>query len=199
MTTSTFGELVRESRLARGMSMGQLASSVGRTAASVRRWERDEVVPGSDVVLMIAEVLELDPETLAALAASDGEDPDEAEAVVEAVVEASPPEPEPPAASPMTDAMPIVQPAPTTVSPQLEVDPHPARPTLRYYLDHLLDPERPYLGYLRAAATVVVGFVLLWILVWALGALFTSLGEVWDQFDRGPDTTEAAFSVIGLL
>jgi len=71
-TTSTLGALIRESRLAKGMSMGQLASAVGRTAASVRRWERDEVVPGADVVERLAAVLELDLDDLAALVGPQG-------------------------------------------------------------------------------------------------------------------------------
>ncbi|RPI26294.1 MAG: XRE family transcriptional regulator, partial [Actinobacteria bacterium] len=95
-TTSTLGALIRESRLAKGMSMGQLASAVGRTAASVRRWERDEVVPGADVVERLAAVLELDLDDLAALVGPQGDDEESAET----------PEPIAPIAV-ETDAMPL--------------------------------------------------------------------------------------------
>jgi transcriptional regulator with XRE-family HTH domain len=213
--TPTFGELIRETRLARGMSMGQLASSVGRTAASVRRWERDEVVPAVEVILVLAETLDLDPATLAALAAGAGdEDSDAGEAVPEpppeAVPEPSPPVPEPsppvpepsppvPEVAPVgeTGAMPIAPPvAATTVSSAVTAEPTAERRTIRYYADHLFDADRPYLGYLRAALTVVVGLVLLWILIWAVGELFEALGRVWDDFDREETVTTVAAAVL---
>src|SRR5665811_1044065 len=56
----TFGQAVREARLAKGMSMGQLAAAVERSTASVRRWERDEGVPAETVVRDLIAVLDLE-------------------------------------------------------------------------------------------------------------------------------------------
>jgi hypothetical protein len=44
----------------------------------------------------------------------------------------------------------------------------------------LYDPAQPWLGYLRATLTIVVLFVLAWILVWALAELMGAVGEIWD-------------------
>jgi transcriptional regulator with XRE-family HTH domain len=187
MTPSTFGELIREGRLAKGMSMGQLASAVGRTAASVRRWERDEVLPAADVVQRLAEVLDIDPDDLAVHPSPPGDDEESGD-------DAMPPTPGP---GVETDAMPVpVVEAVTTVSPEIDAEPPAETRGIGYYVDHLFDPDRPYLGYLRATLTVVVALILLWILVWAVGELFEALGRVWDQFSRDEtDTTEAAVSV----
>ena len=54
----TFGQAVREARLAKGMSMGQLATSVERSTASVRRWERDEGVPAKSIIDDLVAVLD---------------------------------------------------------------------------------------------------------------------------------------------
>jgi hypothetical protein len=75
-------------------------------------------------------------------------------------------------------------------------EPTAERRTIRYYADHLFDADRPYLGYLRAALTVVVGLVLLWILIWAVGELFEALGRVWDDFDREETVTTVAAAVL---
>ena len=51
---NTIGELIRERRLARGLSLGQLATAIGRTAATVRSWERGQHLPAVDVVERLA-------------------------------------------------------------------------------------------------------------------------------------------------
>ena len=56
----TLGELIRDRRLARGMSLGQLATSVGRTAATVRAWERDQHAPAVAIIEQLAGVLDVD-------------------------------------------------------------------------------------------------------------------------------------------
>ncbi|MCH8990798.1 MAG: helix-turn-helix transcriptional regulator [Acidobacteria bacterium] len=50
MTQRSFGQMVREARLERHLSMGQLAAAVDRSTASVRRWERDEGLPSEDAI-----------------------------------------------------------------------------------------------------------------------------------------------------
>ena len=56
----TLGELIRERRLARGLSLGQLATAVGRTAATVRSWERGQHFPAADVIERLAHSLEIE-------------------------------------------------------------------------------------------------------------------------------------------
>lgn len=64
---STLGSLIRERRLEMGFSLGQLATKLGHTAASVRRWERGEDMPEVDLLPKIAKELDLDTGRLTAL------------------------------------------------------------------------------------------------------------------------------------
>ena len=59
--TPALGDLIRESRLALGYSLGQLATKVGRTAATVRTWERGEAVPNEESRAALESVLDIDP------------------------------------------------------------------------------------------------------------------------------------------
>ncbi len=81
LMTEAFGSLVREKRLRLGLSLGQLASQVSRTAATVRAWERGERVPDAATIRKLASVLAADGAELQA--AADGAAPsiaiDEAE------------------------------------------------------------------------------------------------------------------------
>ncbi|KAA3636310.1 MAG: XRE family transcriptional regulator, partial [Armatimonadetes bacterium] len=52
--SASLGRFIRESRLKKGMSLGQLAASIGRSSSSVRRWERDEVAPAITVMPALA-------------------------------------------------------------------------------------------------------------------------------------------------
>lgn len=63
-----FGTLVREKRLGLGLSLGQLASQVSRTAATVRAWERGERVPDAATIRKLASVLAADGAELQAAA-----------------------------------------------------------------------------------------------------------------------------------
>ncbi len=152
--------------------MGQLASSVGRTAASVRRWERDEAVPDVEVVDQLAEALELDPSQLSDLATQQEpeEDSDELSDPFGAIPGSG------------TGAIPITPPAATEVTPEIpaEDDSEPHR--VKRFFDALFDPDKAYLGYMRAVLTVVLAAVLLYVLVWAAGQLLDALGQVWDSF-----------------
>ena len=169
---TTFGTTIREARLARGLSMGQLASSVGRTAASVRRWERDESVPSGEVVGRLAGVLEVDTDVLEGLATSQRADP----------VEPSSGDPFDAIPGSRTGATPVVAPAPTAVTPEVVAEEEARESAIRRYFDKLFDSEQPYLGYLRAALTVLVIAVLAYILIWAGRGLLEAIGDVWDSF-----------------
>ena len=64
---NTLGELIRERRLAAGLSLGQLATNVGRTAATVRAWERDQHFPAADVIDRLAMALDIGADEIEAL------------------------------------------------------------------------------------------------------------------------------------
>jgi hypothetical protein len=193
----TFGQAVREARLAKGMSMGQLATSVERSTASVRRWERDEGVPAKSIIDNLVAVLDLSDDDVALIAG---------EPVDTTPPRSVPPTPAPPAWAPATPAP--VTPAPATPAPARRTpapatpqpdsgslqatqaagsritDAGPAQETtptgIRGWFAELYDPSNPWLGYLRAALTVVVLIALASILVWALAELSDAVGEIWD-------------------
>jgi hypothetical protein len=48
-------------------------------------------------------------------------------------------------------------------------------------LQVLRDPDRPWLGYIRAALTLVVLGGLLWVLLWAVPEFFDAFSEMWDS------------------
>ncbi len=54
------GEIIRERRLARGYSLGQLATRLGKTPAVVRAWERGEDSPDAAVSETLFATLEID-------------------------------------------------------------------------------------------------------------------------------------------
>ena len=60
----TFGDRLRSLRLAKDMSQAELARRIGRHQTAVGPYERDEYMPGRDVVEKIAGVLETSPEYL---------------------------------------------------------------------------------------------------------------------------------------
>jgi len=89
--TPALGDLIRESRLALGYSLGQLATKVGRTAATVRSWERGEAVPNEESRAALELVLDINPGGLEPLlppaqpeSAAAGDDADETSGSAEA-------------------------------------------------------------------------------------------------------------------
>jgi transcriptional regulator with XRE-family HTH domain len=156
----TFGQAIRDARLTRGMSMGQLAAAVERSTASVRRWERDQGVPAETVVRELIVVLDLDETEMLALAAAP------------LPVVATAPRPEEQSDATRATSASTTSMAPATVQ---------ASSRNGGWLSSLRDPEKPWLGYLRAALTVIVLLVLAWVLIWALGGFLEAFGDVWES------------------
>jgi len=50
---SSSGSLIREARLRAGLSQGDLGQRTGKDRAQIARWERDEVSPPYETVLML--------------------------------------------------------------------------------------------------------------------------------------------------
>lgn len=182
--------------MAKGLSLGQLASSVGRTASSVRRWEKDEAVPPADVVDKLAAVLEVDRDELALA-------PEAVDAGAAPTVSA-PVDPRYAMLTPDVDqdtealATPV---APSADAPAATVpEPEPAEggadmvnPVV-VWLREFWDPEQRGRYYVRAALTAVVLLVFALVLVWALGALLRALGEFWDSIGSSEDALGAFMS-----
>lgn len=203
----TFGEAVRAARLAKGMSMGQLATSVERSTASVRRWERDEGVPSKGIIDTLAAVLDLSDDDVALIerapayrpAPSPETSPPETSSLGSSPPVAPEPETRPPTGPapesrrPTTPppATPPAPPSPPSASQATQAAGSPVTggvaitepgPTgVKAWLAELYNPANPWLGYLRAALTVIVLIILAWMLVWALAELSGAVGEIWDE------------------
>lgn len=173
------GRAIREARLEKGMSLGQLAASVGRSSSSVRRWERGEVPPAIGIIDDLAKVLDLDPDELRSLRP----DPDQ----VTVSDELDTPSP----ATPI-DVIPRIE----STSPAFGSEPQPdARAPGRRppgFIGDVVEVVRGltagWTGWIRGLLTFAVLLVMAIILVWALGELFGALGEIWNSFDAEPPT-----------
>jgi transcriptional regulator with XRE-family HTH domain len=160
----TFGQAVREARLAKGMSMGQLAAAVERSTASVRRWERDEGKPSETVVQDLLTVLDLEDEDYSDL-------PSGPPSIAVASY---------PSAS-VSESMRATSLA--SASSSAASGPLPADPPSR--LERFRDPNQPWLGYARAGLTVVTLLLLGWVLIWALGGFVDAVGDIWQSLWSG--------------
>ena len=165
----TFGQAVREARLAKGLSMGQLAAAVERSTASVRRWERDQGMPTRAVAEELVSILGLeDSEFLSPTAVP------------------PPAVPAVPKSAETSDATRATGASATNTTPQAV----PAPNGTSGWMATLRDPEMPWLGYLRAALTVVVLLVMAWVLIWALGGF--SMRSAISGSHSGPIRPEAS-------
>ena len=202
----TFGQMLREARLERHLSMGQLAAAVDRSTASVRRWERDDGLPTPDVVEQLIDRLALDPDEVNAVLAADGLDRDGGESAETHPIE----EGDPIDVVPLTDVAdaagggslqewdqpPVTVASPASGTPEPErsgvvvaapppsVWPTASVPVIEQdpnLLQILRDPDRPWLGYIRAALTILVLGGLVWVLLWALPEFLDAFGEMWDS------------------
>ncbi len=186
--------------------MGQLAAAVDRSTASVRRWERDDGLPTPDVVEELIERLGLDPEKVSAALGADEPEMDGSQGVDPATVEDGDPIDVVPL-SDVADAVdagsldwkqppvavattPSVAPAPSQ-SRMTAPAPASAWPTAsvpvavieqdQNFLQVLRDPDKPWLGYIRAALTIAVLGGLVWVLLWAMPEFLDAFGEMWDS------------------
>ena len=215
-TSRTFGQIVREARLERHLSMGQLAAAVDRSTASVRRWERNDGLPTPEVIELLIERLALDPDEMNSVLAAAGLEADGGDAGEPVAIEESDPI-DVVALSEVADAVGAgsmedwEQPSVTVASQAagapgregssvvVAAPPPSAWPTAsvpvavieqdQNLLQILRDPDQPWLGYIRAALTVVVLAGLVWVLLWALPEFLDAFGEMWDSLWETEGTT----------
>ncbi len=151
------------------MSLGQLASAVGRSSSSVRRWERGEVAPAVSVVPKLAAILELEPEALSHDA--DGDGPDSAREGWISTVE-----------------QPVVADA-EPVDEQKGQVPEPVKKSddgiLADFWKALSFGGRGWVGWARGLLTTAILFVMLLVLLWAVGEFFDAISAVLDSFEVG--------------
>ncbi|MCL1601285.1 MAG: helix-turn-helix transcriptional regulator [Actinomycetia bacterium] len=170
------GVMIREARLEKSMSLGQLASAVGRSSSSVRRWERGEVAPAASVLPKLSAILEIDIQSLLgdqATSAGSKEESSQDKAVDERISTV-----EQPVIADSEPQAPIPQDVPT-------VPPSSEGGRLSSLWDSVRKGGQGWMGWIRGALTVVALVVMLFVLVWALGELFSALGSVLDSFDVG--------------
>lgn len=174
------GRTIREARLAKGMSLGQLAAAVGRSSASVRRWERGEVAPAIGIIDDLARVLDIDADELRSQRPS-----------------ASKPVVAPPGSpdhdtdmsgetGPSTFEHDAVAPAPIrSRTGEATVVPERSNGIIADAIDAVRHATSGWGGWIRGLLTAAVLIAMALILVWALGQLASAMGDIWDSFDTG--------------
>jgi transcriptional regulator with XRE-family HTH domain len=171
------GMLIRESRLKQGMSLGQLASAVGRSSSSVRRWERGEVAPAIGIVPRLARVLDLEESSLSDLRPSqvelgDGESEQLELGGRHTTIEDA------------AVKVPVADTPPMSPAPDL-ADAAPSRGIVADLKMAVFGQKDSWIGWARGIFTTVVLMAMLFVLVWALGELAAALGEIWNSFETG--------------
>ncbi len=174
----TLGRLIRESRLERGLSLGQLASKVGRSSSSVRRWERDEVPPAIAILPDLAAALELDEEELQRLRPGSTVTAPDSSPSLEEPITGSTIEGET-----VSSGSVVAKPHPVEVHPG---GASASRGGLFSDVSQAFFGSKPsWIGWARGLMTAVVLIILVVVLLWALGELIDALREVLDSFDVG--------------
>lgn len=176
-SSEELGRTIREARLKKGMSLGQLASAVGRSSSSVRRWERGEVAPAATVLSKLEAILEIDPVDLngpempsTSSLDTDNDRGDGADqrisTVEQAVVDGA--------------ALQSTQPSPETQTSRASDG-----GLISDVWSALTSADRSWVGWLRGLLTAAVFVLMIFVLFWALGELFDALRAILDSFDVG--------------
>lgn len=169
---TTMGRFIRESRLRKGMSLGQLAARIGRSPSSVRRWERDEVAPAISVMPQLADVLDVDVVAL-----------ERRRPVLH--------DPDAPMASDAREQKPstIEQPVVPPSNGPLRTD---ALPGARRHLglfgemwNSVFAEKESWIGWVRGIGTAVILLLFFLVLIWAVGEFVDAISDVWHSFGTG--------------
>ena len=189
--SDALGTLIRGARLDKGLSLGQLASAVGRSSSSVRRWERGEASPAGDVIGDLATALDLDPDELGAMVVSGDADNDGMVQPLTSELDASDSSPAPPVQpsvrTTLEDEEAVVEVA-HYFEVDAPVDPPPVeRQPSRYgrMSSALWGRRDSWIGWVRGFLTALALLFLFMGLVWAFGELMTALKDVLGSFSTG--------------
>jgi transcriptional regulator with XRE-family HTH domain len=184
------GRLIRSARLDKGLSREQLASAVGRSASTVRRWERAESAPSVDVVGDLATALDLDENELVAFAASARPDDGlaETEAVSDGDTAEEPQVPTTPAVRTTIEDEDVVVEVTDYFDTAAPVMPPPTqRQPSRFgrASSSVWGRRDSWIGWVRGFLTALALLFLFMGFVWALGELWTALQDVLGGFSTG--------------
>lgn len=173
--TTSMGRFIRESRLEQGLSLGQLAATLGRSPSSVRRWERDEVAPALALMPQLAVALDVDVSALEARRPSAGE-VDKA------------PQDDPTHKTLSTVEQPEV--ASQEIPLTAPVQPSSSRSVgfVGEMWNTVFAEKESWIGWVRGIGTALVLLVFLFVLIWAGGEFVDAMSEVWHSFGSGDST-----------
>ena len=183
--------MIRTSRLEKDLSLGQLASAIGRSPSSVRRWERGETAPSADVISDLAAVLDLDEEELGASAASAHSHQVAAESTSVPDVEMRE-NPQIAAVAPrvkttIEDEDVVVEVPPYFETPAPVAPPPVQGEPSRYgrASSAVWSRRDLWIGWLRGILTILALVFLAMGLMWAVGELLVALKDVLGSFSTG--------------
>jgi transcriptional regulator with XRE-family HTH domain len=197
------GTLIRSSRLNKGLSRGQLASSVGRSQSTVRRWERGESVPAADVVDDLAAALGLNADEFRVIVASahreqslggqvDTDETGTGELATPDDDATAKKNPETPATTPrahttIEDDDVLVEVTPYFETPGPVAPPPPVRQPSTYgrMSSAVWGRRDSWIGWVRGFLTLLALLFLFMGFIWAIGELLSALQEVSGSFSTG--------------
>ena len=172
---TSMGRFIRESRLQQGMSLGQLAATIGRSPSSVRRWERDEVAPATAVVPQLAVALDVD------VSALEERRPDVPESDPSAVDHDED-------KKPITVEQPVAPSQETPVVPAVKPERRPRVGLVGEMWNSIFAEKESWIGWVRGIGTALVLLLFFVVLVWAAGEFIDALSEVWNSFGSDSST-----------
>ncbi len=173
---TSMGRFIRESRLQQGLSLGQLAATIGRSPSSVRRWERDEVAPATAVVPQLAAALDVD------VSALEERRPDLADANVSVVDDVE-------EKKFTTVEQPVATSQETPVVPAVRPEREPRIGLVGEMWNSIFAEKESWIGWVRGIGTALVLLLFFLLLVWAGGEFIDAVSDVWNSF--GSDSSAA--------
>jgi transcriptional regulator with XRE-family HTH domain len=174
---TSMGRFIRESRLQQGMSLGQLAATIGRSPSSVRRWERDEVAPALAVVPQLAVALDVD------VSALEERRPDTVEPDPSVVDEGG-------AKKLTTMEQPAVPSQETPITPDVKPERKPRVGIIGDMWNTIFAEKESWIGWVRGIGTALVLLLFFFVLIWAGGEFIEAVSDVWGSF--GSDSSTGA-------
>lgn len=194
---SGFAQMIRRRRNALGLSQARLGELVGRSASTIRKWERGETLPSvRKDALALAAVLGLDETELLVRAGFEIEDESPSETMEQVFASLGRPPADQPAEAAEADqadeddaSRDDGEPGTATsgpIQPSREV-PRAAPPVILERAaagepSYLEDPLERNWYRRRAVITAAAGVLLLILFLWAWDIALDSLRDLWDEF-----------------
>ena len=177
MPERSFGRTIKSKRTTLGLSQAKLGDLVGRSATTIRSWERDTTVPNDpSVITALSAVLGIHERTLFDRAGVDRPKDEESPTVEQALASLKDSDiPKQPKVAEVP--APLTQPS---ISREVTMTDIGAPAAIR--ASYMEDPEQRRLYQVRTIATLAVLVALLITFVWALSSSLDSLGAWWDDF-----------------